>query len=269
MNEPLRVISDLHLGHRISRITEVGSLRPLIAGARTVVFNGDTWQELAKPLYQRSREMLEELESLCREEGVEPVFLSGNHDPGWPGSGWLELADGRIVITHGDALLDSGSPWKREILTHGGLLETLWERYPNAGRDPVERIQLARLIARELRSLRHPWGKTLVQRAWDAMMPPTRALKIIEAWITQGKAGTAFCDRYFPQAEFLIIGHFHWDGSWQAGGRRVLNTGSFVAPGRAQWVEWNDGWLSRGRIDRKNGIYRKGETLDVWRIGQG
>jgi UDP-2,3-diacylglucosamine pyrophosphatase LpxH len=266
MDEPVRILSDLHLGHRISRIAEVEALRSLIAGARTVIFNGDTWQELAKPLYQRSREMLEELKSLCREEGVEPVFLSGNHDPGWPGNGWLELAGGRIIITHGDALSDSGSPWKREILTHGDLVGTLWQRYPDARQNAVQRIQLARLIARELKSLHHPSGKSLIQRAWDAMMPPTRALRIIEAWTTQGKAGSAFCDRYFPQAEFLIIGHFHWDGSWKAGGRRVINTGSFVAPGPARWVEWNDGWLSQGRIDRNAGIYRIGRTLDVWRL---
>lgn len=231
-----------------------------------MVFNGDTWQELAKPLYQRSREMLGDLQALCREEGAEPIFLSGNHDPGWPGNGWLELAGGRIVITHGDALLPAGSPWKREILTHGSLVETLWQQFPNAREDAVERIKLARQIALELRSLRHPSGKSLIQRGWDAMMPPTRALRIINAWTTQGESGTEFCDRYFPQAEFLIIGHFHWDGCWQAGGRRIINTGSFVAPGRAQWVDWNEGLLSRGQIDKKDGIYQKGKTLDVWRI---
>ena len=49
MNEPVRILSDLHLGHKISRITRVSALRPLISGAATVVFNGDTWQELAAP----------------------------------------------------------------------------------------------------------------------------------------------------------------------------------------------------------------------------
>ncbi len=49
--------------------------------------------------------MLEELKSLCREEGAEAVFLPGNHDPGWSGPGWVELAGGRIVVTHGDALV--------------------------------------------------------------------------------------------------------------------------------------------------------------------
>ena len=33
MNEPVRILSDLHLGHKISRISQVSALRPLIAGA--------------------------------------------------------------------------------------------------------------------------------------------------------------------------------------------------------------------------------------------
>ena len=117
MKEPVRILSDLHLGHKLSRIERVSALRPLISGAATVVFNGDTWQQLAAPFHKRSASMLEELKALCAEEGVEAVFLSGNHDPGWPGKGWVELADGRIVITHGDALFFGGSPWKREVLT--------------------------------------------------------------------------------------------------------------------------------------------------------
>ena len=112
MNSPIRILSDLHLGHKVSRIEDVESLRPLIAGAGTVIFNGDTWQELAKPWKSRAGEMLEELKKLCADEGAEAVFLSGNHDPGWPGKGWIELAEGRIVVNHGDALLFESSPCK-------------------------------------------------------------------------------------------------------------------------------------------------------------
>ena len=53
MNEPVRILSDLHLGHRVSRIERTSALRPLIAGAGTVIFNGDTWQELAEPFRGR------------------------------------------------------------------------------------------------------------------------------------------------------------------------------------------------------------------------
>jgi UDP-2,3-diacylglucosamine pyrophosphatase LpxH len=264
MNEPVRVLSDLHLGHKISRIHEISALRPLIAGAATVVFNGDTWQELAVPFYERSKEMLAELQALCREEGADTVFLSGNHDPGWPGPGWVELAGGRIVITHGDALLFDGSPWKREILVSGERVIELWNQHPRAAHDIGERLRVAREIASELCSVEHPTGRHFIQRAWDAVLPPERAIKMIEAWMIQGSAGAKFCETYFPKAEMFIMGHFHRQGCWLRNGRRIINTGSFMAPGRAHWVEWNAGWLSRGVIDESPETCRMGETLDVW-----
>lgn len=156
MKEPVRVLSDLHLGHRISRISEVEALRPLVAGAGTVVFNGDTWQELADSLRERSAVMLEDLRGMCEEEGVEAVFLPGNHDPGWDGDGWVELAGGRVVVTHGDSLYFDGSPWKREVMRGRERVLELWRKRPEAERDPRERMKLAREISLELCSEEYP-----------------------------------------------------------------------------------------------------------------
>jgi predicted phosphodiesterase len=266
MTEPVRIFSDLHLGHKVSRIERVSSLRPLIAGAATVIFNGDTWQELAEPFRKQSAVMLDELKAICAEEGAETVFLSGNHDPGWPGPGWIEFAGGRIIVTHGDALLFAGSPWKREIITAGERVAELWKQHPFAESDAGERLRLARDIARELGSVEFPFGRSLIQRVWDATVPPKRALRMLESWFSQATAGARFCDCYFPDAEALVMGHFHWPGSWRTDGRRIINTGSFMNPSRAQWVEWKDGWLTRGEIVESPDLCRIGRTLDVWRF---
>lgn len=267
MKEPVRVFSDLHLGHRVSRIERVEALRPLVAGAGTVVFNGDTWQELAEPFRERSARMLEELRAICVEEGAEVVFLPGNHDPGWPGKGWLELAGGKIIVTHGDAVLRAGSPWKREILEGEARVEELWRKYPKADRDAAERVELARRISRDLCSVEMPFGKSLLQRVWDALRPPKRAVKMLQAWLVQGRAGAVFCKRYFPEAEILVMGHFHRAGCWRKKGRTVINTGSYMNPGRAYWVEWSDGWLTWGAIDESPEICRIGKTRRRWRVG--
>jgi predicted phosphodiesterase len=266
MKQPVRILSDLHLGHKVSRIAEISSLRPLIRGAGTVVFNGDTWQELAKPFRERSKVMLEELQTLCADEDAEMVLLPGNHDPGWVGPGWVELAEGRIVVTHGDALYFDGSPWKREILNAGKRVLELWREHPLADHDVEQRLVLARKIAAELCSVEHPLGRHFVQRAWDAAMPPVRALKMIEAWLHQGRMGDLFCEMYFPKAEILIIGHFHHRGCWRSGKRTVINTGSFLNPGRAMWVEWNDGWLKHGMIHESPETCTLGPALDTWRF---
>ena len=266
MNEPVRILSDLHLGHKISRIEQIHVLRPLIAGAGTVVFNGDTWQELAAPFRARSTVMLDELQKLCAEEGAEAIFLPGNHDPGWPGPGWLELGEGKIVITHGDTLLRDGSPWKREILVNGPSVQGLWDGFPTAAYDAATRHIVARAVAREHCSVEYPTGRHFFQRAWDAVQPPQRALKMLDAWFTQAATGSAFCETYFPEAEFLIIGHFHHAGCWENNGRRIINTGSFAAPGWAYWVEWDQGFLSWGKIHESATVYTKASAYDVWRL---
>ena len=265
----VRIVSDLHLGHKLSRIEDVRAFGPLIDGADVVVFNGDTWQELAREFRPRGERQLAELRDLCTRAGAQPVFLSGNHDPGWPGDGWLTMAGGRVVVTHGDAILPAGSPWKREILARPDRVEALWHAHPHAAHHPAARIRLARAIAAELRSVEHPAGRSFFRRAWDAVVPPQRALRMLDAWWRQGDEGARFCEHYFPDAEFLIIGHFHRAGCWMSGGRVVINTGAFMSPGRACLVDWQPaaGHLVWADIDERDATaYRPGRVRNVWRL---
>jgi UDP-2,3-diacylglucosamine pyrophosphatase LpxH len=245
---PLRIFSDLHLGHEASRIDGVEKLRPLFRGAGTVIFNGDTWEELSPPWRQKSEEMLGQLRGILAEEGCDAVFLPGNHDPGWEGSGFMALAEGRIVITHGDALLRDGAPWKREMLAHPDVIDELWSLYPDAATDISRRLELARAIARRLPTTHPPNGRSLLSRALDAAFPPQRAIHMLSAWLRQGAHGARFCETYFPQAALLVVGHFHCRGIRRSRGKTVINTGSFVVPGPAGWVEWDGVSLSAGRI---------------------
>ncbi len=248
MRLPLRIFSDLHLGHKASRIADVESLRPLFRGAGTVIFNGDTWEELSTHWHLRSAEMLGQLTAVLREEECEVIFLPGNHDPGWPGVGFIELAGGKIVVTHGDALLRDGAPWKREMLAGRDVVDALWKANPTAETDPAARHELARTIAKRLPNLAHPTGRSIFARALDAAFPPRRAIAMLRAWFSQGMLGADFCDRYFPRAEVLVSGHFHCRGIRKCRGLTVINTGSFVVPGPAGWVEWDGQNLSSGRI---------------------
>ncbi len=266
MREPVRIFSDLHLGHRVSRLERIEAFEPLLQGAGTVIFNGDVWQEMLGPVREKSAAMLEQLRGMCARAGCDVLFLPGNHDPGWQGPGFVELAGGRIVVTHGDALMYAGSPWKREILTNGAAVREMWNRHPQAGTDISERLRVAREIARELPSPVESGGRRFWQRVWDAVTPPHRALMILEAWWRQPDLAAEFCDRYFPRAEVLVLGHFHWHGQWRRGGRLILNTGAFMDPGKGHWVEWQQGWLRFGGIVETQPQYRFGEVLGVWRL---
>lgn len=264
LREPVRILSDLHLGHAASRIRRTEVLRPLVSGAGTVIFNGDTWQELSAPWRDRSAAMLDELRKICAEEKTDTVFLTGNHDPGWEGPGWITLADGRIVVTHGDCLFPAGSPWKREVFRARETIARWWSERPEAATNITARMRLARDLARTYKSLEFPMGRNLLARAWDAVMPPQRALHMIASWWLRPQSAARFLATFFPRAEALVIGHFHLHNRWEIDGRLVIDTGSHVIPGRAHWVEWNEGWLRRGPVIESPESFRMGAAIDVW-----
>ena len=258
MRLPVRIFSDLHLGHKASRIADVEALMPLFEGAGTVVFNGDTWEELSPSWKGRSEEMLDRLRELLTGAGMDMIFLPGNHDPGWEGEGFIELAEGKVVVTHGDALLWDGAPWKREMLEGNKIVEDLWAKVPSAKSDPVARHELARTIARHMPTVHPNEGKGLLSRVIDAAYPPRRPWNMMKVWLGYGGLGAAFCKTYFPSAEILVTGHFHCRGVRQSGGRTIINTGSFVLPGPAAYVEWDGETLSLTKIESlKKGFGRR------------
>ena len=267
MKEPVLILSDLHLGHNASKIESAEQLRPLLAGVGTVVFNGDTFQELSAEFRERSEKMLNDLRDLCGELGVETVFIPGNHDPGWEGPGWIELADGKIIVTHGDAVMWGGSPWSRESIAKSDKVRELWEQNQQADYDPQERLGLAKKIALLLKPPTIPKGRNLLRRTVDAINPPRRALEILRVWFSHSDKAAMFADRYFPKAEVVILGHFHWRGTWTKSGRLIVNTGAYVSPHGAMWVSYMDGLMKLGKVDEKDRSFLRGETRSVWRIG--
>jgi len=266
MRLPIRIFSDLHLGHRASRITDLEELRPLFSGAGTVVFNGDTWEEMAELWKPRSAEMLAGMKRVLKEEGCDSVFLRGNHDPGWKGPAYLSLAEGKILITHGDALIRNASPWKREVLSGKAVVEGIWSNHPDASHDLESRLEVARQIAIQLQSRHLPNARNLFSRAIDALWPPRRALAMLSAWSRQGSLGAEFCQTYSPETEFLILGHFHRRAIHSSHGRTVINTGSFVVPGPASWVSWDGKALSTGSVKKYRDSFALGPTSRSWEI---
>jgi UDP-2,3-diacylglucosamine pyrophosphatase LpxH len=73
--DPILILSDLHLGHRGSRIDDVSRLEALIQPFRTVIFNGDTsevWYAADRP---RWRKLTADLARLCHHVGCKAIFV--------------------------------------------------------------------------------------------------------------------------------------------------------------------------------------------------
>ncbi len=253
---PFRVLSDLHLGNDQSVIRRVAELRPLLAGGGVVVFNGDTLEQRAACYREKSAAMLVELRELCREEGVEPVMLNGNHDPLAWGSDAVDAAGGRIFLMHGHALLRLISPWSSKVL---GCLDDL-ERML-ASRGPLEQLPLEdrlrltrdltlRIPAAETRQGGHGLGGMAVH-ALREMWPPRRPWHILRTWMSLPGLAGDFAARYRPGCDFMIFGHTHRSGCWQRGGRWLINTGGFVSFSRPLQVSWDGSRLAVTAIRRR------------------
>lgn len=149
--EPIRIISDLHLSHPGSSVIDAKQLAPLLEGVKTVIFNGDTIEERMKALRDKAASHLETLTRMCAEAGVEMVLVRGNHDPTTPSYGAIDLCAGKVFVTHGDILYRDVSPWSRNIHFARDALARIEQEYPPDYRDHLESaLEVSQRVTREM-----------------------------------------------------------------------------------------------------------------------
>ncbi len=262
MREPVLILSDLHLGHGGSVLTDVSMLEPMLEGAATLLLNGDTWQELTPQFRDRALELRADLQAMCHRRGVDLIMMPGNHDPGESGPRYVELAQGRVVVMHGDGVFIEGAPWNRMALRRH---RELWQLIRSHVLDTVEqRLELVNRVAYILVTPHHNRSRRLWTKVLDAIYPPQRALYMLIAWWTMVTETARMASDYFPRAEVVIFGHFHRAGSWLVGNRVILNSGSFMPPGKAMWAWWDGKRLGWGECLRCGEQYERGATLESW-----
>jgi predicted phosphodiesterase len=264
MKEPVLILSDLHLGHKASSLDDIAALAPLLQGAGTLILNGDTWQELALEFRDDGARMWRELQELCGKMDIDLICLPGNHDPGNGQENHVALAQGKIIITHGDAVFPEVAPWSRVAILKEKEIRRMIEASAPDSLDA--RFALAREVSRMLVPPYYAHSKNILARVWDAVTPPGRAWRMLLAWATMVRRTCAFRERYFPVCEIIICGHFHRAGIWETGETLVINSGSFMPPGAAYWCEWSEGRLRVGVVKKRNGYWRRAEILGVWNL---
>ena len=244
----VRVISDLHLAHKRSCAPTPHRLMESMGGVNMLVLAGDT-AETREACAERehSIQLRAELRELCRQRGVELVELAGNHDPDIEAQLAL-LWGGGVAIMHGHSLLHRVSPWSREYDACSGEVKRLIAECPQAAYNLEERLklthELSKLLGRHVPAAKVPPApRNLLREAYHCFWPPKRPLSIVAAWLTCGLRAQAFCERYMPGVELLIIGHFHRSGQWKGAGRRILNTGAWFEHATPYAVDMRDGQL--------------------------
>ncbi|MEA3188379.1 MAG: hypothetical protein QOD99_2209 [Chthoniobacter sp.] len=267
--EPIRILSDIHFGHPASIVPDPEALAPLFNGAGTVVFNGDTVELRFMRGRARGKRNAEQVRKLCTERGAEPVFINGNHDPIISHTNHLDLADGAILVTHGDMLFHDISPWGIEAPIVGEAhTKALSELHENAFDDFEQRLSASKRasLSIELHKPRIPRGAlagiaTIARECW----PPWRPLQIVKCWIETPARAVALARVFRPRARIVIIGHTHFSGVWRQGPRVIINSGSFLSViGGRTMVDIEGSRVTLRKITRRGDTFEPGPEIETF-----
>lgn len=271
-----RILSDLHLGHPASTITRVPMIFPVIEGVTEVWFNGDTVETCSRVLAAPSLAALGEMTGYLDGKGIRWTTLPGNHDPDRGGPALRSLANGEIVVTHGDMCFRYGSPWSPwvpRIKDKLARAEAALGGFDNAA-DVAARAKLAQAYAHAFeprpRRFTGALGKleTILHAAW----PPTTPLAILNVWINGPDMVAKWMEQFTPAAKILIMGHTHRPGIWFRRGKWIINTGAYHPFATPRIVDYSPGKIEIRPVVRRDGRFHPGAVnrvlargLEGWR----
>ncbi|MBS0632935.1 MAG: metallophosphoesterase family protein [Verrucomicrobia bacterium] len=262
----IRILSDLHYGDRASCLGTLADLTPLCDGASRLILNGDTLDTRPGPAPDFTAALRAEVSAHFAQHTPPVTFLTGNHDPDFSATHSLDLAGGRVFVTHGDILFDNLVPWGNDAtLARQRVLAELVRLDP-AARDRLEdRLGAIRRAAFGIPQ-RHQAERHGLKYAagflTDTVWPPLRVLRVLRAWREAPARAARLTLRHRPHARFFIMGHVHRPGAWRTrGGLIVLNTGSFCPPLGTAAVDLTPDRITLRRVERRRGEFRLGATL--------
>lgn len=253
--EPVRILSDLHLGHPGSRVASAEALRPLLEGARTVILNGDTVEMRAKSFRPAADQLCGDLLALTAELGIKTHFLSGNHDNHISETHHVDLCGDKVLVTHGDVLYPEIAPWGIKNRKHLAEILAFDRKVKEEEGDAFEaRLCRAKRVC-EFTTIFEPDAERGVfghlHTLADVLFPPRRIAVILGVWARQKRLAASFCSAYRPRARVMVFGHTHFPGVWNAGDRVIVNTGGFVSVGGALMAELEGAALKVYAVKRK------------------
>jgi len=263
--EPIRIISDLHYGHPASIIESPEQLAPLFRDVKTVVFNGDTVELRylrGRRIGMRNSRLMGEV---CAAAGARPVFINGNHDPILSDLSHVDLADGAVLVTHGDLLFHDISPWSHDAgLIGAAHSRELAELAGDAFLDFEKRLKASKraALAIELHRTRRrrdnlSFIRTVARECW----PPWRPFQVFQSWAVTPARAEALARVFRPRARFILIGHTHFSGCWRRGPRMIINTGSFLPLSGRMAIDVQDATLTVRPILLERGVFKAGSPM--------
>ena len=243
------ILSDTHLGPPGRGAGDAERLRPLWGGADQLILNGDIAEVHDHTHRALAARQIMKIESMCEQDGVVVTMLSGNHDPLLTDRRYLELNQGEVFVTHGDALHPAISPWTE----HRAQLRRLHD-------DAEDRLEPGERLGRDSRltiaqyAAHFKWDEFAVRphverTGWRRRLDQAvKVARVMWYWQTLPRRAASFAKTYCPGARFFVFGHIHRAGIWKMGGCILINTGAYDFPRNPHAVVIEDGHLSVYRV---------------------
>lgn len=264
----IRIVSDLHVGHRASVIDRVEALKTLAEGVDWLILNGDTLElkygDLDVSHYDAVREKLR-FEQEIAGWSCKVSAITGNHDPEISDIHSLNILDGRVFVTHGDGLFPNVAPWSSNVgnlQKHASIID------PGATgateQDLHDYLQLHKHVA--IRAHKDDkkynptlWGKLKIflHQAW----PPTTPFRILKSWSEVPARAVSLTERFGLSPKFIVVGHTHNPGIWKRRGQTVINLGSYFPWPGARCVDILDQRLEVRKIHKRPNAIKVGRTV--------
>ena len=255
----VRILSDLHLGHPGTLFSSISEVLPLLEGADLVIFNGDVTEDCSKDLEPKSTAMWNELLEELDARNIRWHRLRGNHDPLTDLPGAFTLDGEKLLITHGDACFEYGSPWSRWLPEIKHRLDAIREDFIRDGLNPLnDRLALAEAWASCFHPpTRHNQSKRrgIFAYIWQAFWPPSVAWRLITHRLRTLPKTSEFLETYAPNTRLLIYGHMHRAGVWKRNGRVLINTGAFQSFAGQLVCELDHTGITVRKVRRKDGRF--------------
>lgn len=252
-SEPIRIVSDLHLGHIRSTIDDASQLDFLLDGIKHLIVAGDMSEDRPGLYCTAGHRQRDKFIAMCAARGVTLHELAGNHDPSDRPSMAL-INDGLISVHHGHTLYKVVAPWGWEYINHGDLCDDLVKSRPQADTDLEARFTLARDMSNLIFPIyeipvghhgdEQPKRRSFLVKVLHILWPPVRPWRILSAWAHRFSLADSFASRFTPQARLVIFGHFHRRGIARRHGRLYINTGAVFRHATSYAVDLYRGQLS-------------------------
>ena len=258
------VLSDLHLG-RPGGAGGAAAFEALVGDCDRLIVNGDS-AELHHEAFRADAEReLDRFRDLCVTRGVRVDLIAGNHDPFVSDLRSLELADGAVYITHGDALHPAIAPWSPYAASMRRAFEAALRATPPDMPEDAARFAAAREAA--LAEWTTMGAGAHVSTLANMAIRPHRALRAVAFWAIYPRLVGRWAARFAPRAGTVIVGHSHRAFVRTGGPRALVNTGAYGFPGRPLAVVLEDGIVRVHAIHARGHHYRlASDAIASWTI---